>query len=50
MQQKLAEINLKELCNKIFKQSVGPLTAVYTYPPLADMFIPTPTRLLLEAF
>ena len=23
---------------------------VYTFPPLADLFIPTPTRLLLEAF
>ena len=29
-------------------QSVGLLKAVYTFPPLADLFIPTPTRLLLE--
>ena len=24
--------------------------ALYTFPPLAGLFIPTPTRLLLEAF
>ena len=31
-------------------QFVGPLKALYTFPPLADLFIPTPTRLLWEAF
>ena len=31
-------------------QSVGPLKVLYTFPPLADLFIPAPTRLLWEAF
>ena len=31
-------------------QSVGLLKALYTFPPLTDLFIPTPTLLLLEAF
>ena len=30
-------------------QSFGPLKALYTFPPLADLFISTPTRLLLKA-
>ena len=30
--------------------SVGPLKALYTYPPLADLFIPILSQLLLEAF
>ena len=28
----------------------GPLKALNTFPPLTDLFIPTPTRMLLEAF
>ena len=31
-------------------QSAGPLKALYIFPPLVDLFIPTPTRLLREAF
>ena len=31
-------------------QTVGPLKALYTFTPLADMLIPTPTQLLREAF
>ena len=31
-------------------QSVGPLKACYIFPPMADLFVPTPTRLLREAF
>ena len=31
-------------------QSVEPLKALYTLPSLTDLFIPTPTRLLCEAF
>ena len=31
-------------------QSVGELKALYNVPLLTDLFIPTPNRLLLEAF
>ena len=40
---------IKKLCLRII-QSIGPLKALYTYPPLAALFIPTPIRRLSEAF
>ena len=46
------QINLKKglFLYSAVSSSVGPLKALYTYPHIADLFIPIPTRLLLEAF
>ena len=45
-------VSVKKLkvCFYIAQFSVGPLKALYTFPPLADVFTPTPTWLLREAF
>ena len=39
----LAQVTLGSFCRI---QSVVPLKSLYTFPSLADLFIPTPTRLL----
>ena len=47
----LREVKVKGKGSFYIAQSVGPLKVLYTFLPyLADLFIPTPTRLLREAF